>query len=243
MYMEAECPKFSCGYICKKEVNLQLQTATDCIHRLIMKQDLLESCQLATVSLSKPAMEKLDDQHFVVSFPQPSRVQLSCGREDYNLLEGSYLATIPHNCYIQTPEFTIVNEDDEVRGHPLKLTEIPEDVINQAEISSHVNLKSVDLRQLHNIQNKLLLETPLRLDTNLPSSLFHTTLPMYVTLIGISIFAVIFVGRRYRLCGCKPHNAPKPESNCTQIKREIENADSSHTQDGLPAIFSLNIGK
>lgn len=243
MYMEAECPKLSCGYLCEKG-SCRIQTTTsDCIHRLITKQDLLQSCQLTRVSLSKPAMEKLDDQHFVISFPQSTKVQLSCGREDYNLLEGSYLITVPHHCYLRTSEFTITNENDEVQGHPLKLAEVPEDIINQAAISTRINLKSVDLKQLHNTQSKLLLETPLHLETNRSDSLYHTTLPLYVIIAGACALGIVIIKRRYNLWGCEPRNSPESDSNCKKTKETLEEAEGAHTQDKLPAIFSLSVGK
>ncbi|XP_026333257.1 uncharacterized protein LOC113240223 [Hyposmocoma kahamanoa] len=239
--MEAECPKFSHSYLCNKGTNLQLRATPDCVHQLIINQDLQESCQVTTVLLQKPAMEQLDDQHYVVSFPQPTRVQLTCEREDYNLLQGSYLVTIPLNCYLRTAEFTITNDKDEIKGHPLKLTKIPYDVMKQVATPSHVHLKSIDLKGLHNVQSKLLVEPPLTLDTNETNVLYHTTIPLYVIIIGACALVIAIRSRRRNLWNCKLRNAQEAKPTFNQTLEDPEKAEN-HI-DGLPAIFSLNVRK
>jgi hypothetical protein len=237
VYMEAECPKYSHCYLCKKEINLQLRTTPDCIHQLITTQALLDSCQFITASLSKPAMEELDNQHYVLSFPQPTRAQLTCEREDYNLLHGSYLATVPLNCYIRTEEFTITNDNDDVKGHPLKLAMIPYDM-NPTVISTHVKLKSTDLRELHSAQNKLMLETPIKLDTSPPAVIYHTTIPLYLIVIGACAITVIIMNWKYIT-----RKSPKPRLTQKPDNPEEEHGAAITNTDGVPAIFSLDVGK
>lgn len=69
-------------------------------------------------------MEHRDEKHYIVSFPNQTKVKTSCGQEQYRILYGSYLTTIPLNCYMKTQEFTISNTDDRIKGHPLKIIQL-----------------------------------------------------------------------------------------------------------------------
>lgn len=243
MYMEAECPKFSSHYVCEKETSLQPRTSSDCIHRLIRNEDPQASCQHTTVSLSRPAMEKLDDQHYVISLPQPTKIQLSCNREDYTSLQGSYLVTIPLNCYLRTTEFTITNDKDEIRGHPLKLAEIPHDAEKQDTPSAHVSLKSIDLKGLHDAESNLIFESPVQLDASPSNTLYHTTIPLYVIVIlGISALISAILRKIYNRNPTESVAEPEP-SNETPGNMDPEKIEVHQAQDRLPAIFSLNVGK
>lgn len=100
VYIEAECPKLKNWYLCEKGVAYQIRTKADCIQELITNQVLQESCHFTTVTLMTEAMEKLDDQHYVLSFPHETKAQLICNQKDYTMLQGSYLATIPVGCLL-----------------------------------------------------------------------------------------------------------------------------------------------
>lgn len=67
---------------------------------------------------------------------------------------GQSIVTILLNCYLLTAEYTIKNDNDEINGHPLKLTKISY-ITKQTATPSHVDLKSIDLKGLHNVQYKL----------------------------------------------------------------------------------------
>lgn len=244
VYIEAECPKLSNWYLCEKSINHQVRTKPDCIQQLIINQALEESCQFTTVTLTKQAMEQLDDQHYVLSFPQPTRVQTTCGRDDYNVLEGSYLATVPVNCYIKTKEFTITNENDVIKGQPLKIMKIPYDIEKQAASSTHVSLNSIDLQGLHKINDKIILEDPLRTDQAQPNILYHTTLPFYIILLSAVALAFVLVARRYRLRKDRKKDEhpvqPAPGQHDYAVP---ENEKRNQPRGKLPATFSLNVLK
>ncbi|KPJ10207.1 hypothetical protein RR48_01249 [Papilio machaon] len=180
VYIEAECPKLITWYLYEKDVGTQMRAEGDCIKKLITVQVLENSCRFHNISLTKEAMEKLDDQHFVVCFPHPTRVELFCGKTDYTSLQGSYLTTIPINCYLRTKEFTITNDNDEIKGQPLKIMKIPYDIKDQVAHVKHINLNSINLQGLHDIQEQLTFENPIQLNSlNSDTILYHTTIPFY----------------------------------------------------------------
>ncbi|KAL0894309.1 hypothetical protein ABMA27_014306 [Loxostege sticticalis] len=245
VYIEAECPKLSYGYLCEEDVNHQIRTVPDCIQHLISRQSLEKTCKLTNVTLHKEAMEKLDDQHYVISLPHLTKIHLTCGREDYTQLQGSYLVTLPVNCHLRTPEFTIINDNDEIKGNPLKIMKIP-NIEMQTTDSSHVNLHSIDLQSLHSIQDKIALQTPVQIDAPTTETLYHTTIPFYGVLLSATVLIFVVMLRRYEILTCRRANdadTTKPE------KHEYESPDKSETErEGnpgrhVPATFSLKVLK
>lgn len=177
VYIEAECPKVNAWYICKQNIGHQLRTQRDCIHRLIYLQEIDETCQPTPISLSKEALTELDSQNYILSFPRPTKIQLICNQEQHQLLEGSYLARIPHNCRIKAPEFTIVNIEDKVQGLPIELMDIPWPTIARKHPRVKFNLTTIELSKLHNIQAQLATEDPITIQT-IDTSIYHTTIPL-----------------------------------------------------------------
>ncbi|KAL0883675.1 hypothetical protein ABMA27_015800 [Loxostege sticticalis] len=234
LYIETECPKLNHWYLCEDASNHQLRSKSDCISELIINQVLKENCEFSTVTLKKEAMEKLDDQHYVLSFPHPSRVQLLCGRQDYITLQGSYLITIPIGCQLKTSEFTITNENDEIKGQPLKLTEIPSDAKEELKTASHIDLNSVNLQELHSIQKRIMMEAPIDNTDSSCDSLYHTTIPFYVVLLAAGMLLIFILHRRYNIWKC----------NQTTKREEHPNpSEDQQRPDAIPATFSLNVLK
>lgn len=131
-----------------------------------------------------------------MSFPNQTKIQTSCGQEQYRVLQGSYLVVIPFNCYLKTPDFTISNSDDRIKGHPLKIMELPVYKDQAHTQGSSVILNSIDLGNLHSINEKIALQTPVKLDEISDQSLYHTTIPVYVILLGAA--ALTIIGLIYR---------------------------------------------
>lgn len=235
LYMEAECPKLNNWYLCEKSINHQLRTKPDCVQELITNEVLQETCQFTTVTLMREAMEKLDDQHYILSFPNKTKVQLICNQKDYTTLQGSYLTTIPIGCRLKTEEFTVANDYDEINGQPLKLAKIDYDAKKQAAVSTHVNLNSIDLQGLHDIQEKIMMQSPVEAKYVRMDALYHTTIPFYaVTLSGV-VLIVILVTRRY-LWECKKTPTKSQESPAVILQKQDYPGD-------IPATFSLNVLK
>ncbi|XP_026739858.1 uncharacterized protein LOC113506473 [Trichoplusia ni] len=235
VYIEAECPKLNNWYLCEKGVAHQIRTKADCIQELITNQVLQESCHFTTVTLTTEAMEKLDDQHYVLSFPHETKAQLICNQKDYTSLQGSYLATIPVGCRLKSEEFTISNDYNEIKGQPLKLMKIPYNAEKHAAAATHVNLNSIDLQGLHSVQDKITLQTPVHLDQPQMDTLYHTTIPFYGVLLAAGITIIIAISRRY-LFKCK--KTTKKDQQPPVIILE-----GNKNPEDIPATFSLNVLK
>lgn len=206
VYIEAECPKYNTWYLCEDKMNHQLRQHPDCIQNLITNQSLDNTCEIATVSLSRIAMEELDERHYVISFPQATRVHTLCGREDYNVLNGSYLATIPVNCFLYTSEFTITNLNDHVEGQPLKIMKLHYTEIQQK--STQFKLNSIDLTRLHDVQHKVIVQPPVQLRPIESEYLYHTTIPLYIILSGLLALAVFVIIKRLKMFQTKTEMRP-----------------------------------
>jgi hypothetical protein len=237
VYMETECPKFKTGYLCDETFYHHVRTQADCTHQLILNQSLETTCNLTTIKLTKEAMEKIDDQHYTISLPHLTRTRLTCEREDYVELQGSYLVTLPLNCILRTPEFTIINKEDEVKGQPLKIMMIPE-IENPAEKFPEIQLNSIDLRKLHGIQKKISLEKPLNMNSFSSDILYHTTGPFYglliITVIAIAIFFIHRYKKNHRTSEINDETETTDEPTYTQPERVKQHPS---------ATFSLNVLK
>lgn len=200
MYMEAECPKVDSLYLCEAKSKYKTQDDSDCIQHLISQQELLPSCKLSSVALKKEAMEQLDEKHYTISFPYPTKVKISCRQETYKTLEGSYLAIIPYNCHIKTPEFTIANSNNHIKGFALEIIQLPtyfED--SEASKETPIILNSANLENLHSANTKIMLQTPIKLEEAIDTSLYHTTIPIYLMLSGASALVITVMYRRRRV--------------------------------------------
>lgn len=239
-YMEAECPKIDTWYICKQQLGHQIRTHSDCVFNLIYHQHTAD-CHPTSISLLKEALLELDSQHYVLSLPSEIRIKSSCRQENYEILKGSYLATIPRNCSIRTPEFTIVNSDDKSRGQPVEIMTFPESIPMSADSKKqlpHYNFTTTDLNKLHNIQHQVLMDPPVDINSENLSSLYHTTIPTYVIVLlsALALFSLAYYMKR--------------QLNRKQIvslqSQEIEMASAvstASTADKKAATFALNLRK
>lgn len=235
VYIEAECPKYNSRYLCQEKLNQHARTEPDCIHKLIANQLIDASCHRVTVSLSKDTMEKLDDRNYVLVLPKPTKTQITCERDEYRTLEGSFLVTIPLECSLRTKELTIYNSNDRVDGQPMKIISIPADQQIAPSSQHTTDLTSINLSDLRNIQARILSQTAAQLDQGSNYTLYHTTLPFYVILC-ICILTIVVLCRKYvtRLC----NRDQKPEAPADHY---AEPGPTPTHQ--CPATFLLNVKK
>lgn len=197
-YIETECPKANSIYLCESLPSLQIQSKPDCIQHLIAHQELQPNCKLTPVTLTTEALEALDDKHYTLSFPVPTKVKISCGQEQYRTLQGSYLAVIPLNCNLRTPAFTISNSNDHIKGHAIRIIEMP--LYNESRPENHPKLilNSPSLQKLHTLSNEIAMQSPIHLDDVTDPVIYHTTIPMYLTLSGTCALVATLLYRRLR---------------------------------------------
>lgn len=234
MYLQSQCPKIGEYLLCEENGNQHLREQTDCIQSIISKQSFDTTCSPTKITVTGQAMEQLDDRHYTLIFPTPTKVELQCERQEFVSLSGSYLATIPRGCSIRTDSFKITNNEDEVKGQPMKITQIRNDANGSQHEIPHITLSSINLDSLHQLENKILLQNPVAL-TNVESFLYHTTVPLYTLASGVIVTLIIIGVRRYLNKETQPGKEASGES-----ANAIPGAPEKHE---TPATFSLKVLK
>lgn len=195
LYIETECPKTNSWYLCENKHNHISPHHPDCVNQLITKQELHPTCYLTPVILNREALEQLDDRHYTISFPVPTKVKISCGQEQYKILNGSFLAVIPYNCYLSAPGFTITNSHDHVKGRALKINELPLLKNNPNDEITPVKLNSINLENLHDVNTKIALQSPMKLEPMSDLTIYHTTIPIYTIVVVAAVVGAIILSR------------------------------------------------
>lgn len=237
-YIEAECPKTNKWYLCEEEWNLRNQTTHDCIQQLLITQQKLDSCSShqAYVSLEKPALEKLDDLHYTIVFPSPTKTHLSCEQDLYRILQGSYLAIIPHDCFMETSEFKISNTEDHLKGQAVKIMNLPEDTTTSSLELPSLKLNTVNLEHLQAANLRLSHQEIVTMKQG-ENSIYHTTIPVYtIILIATGIIIIIIAHRRLHQRKNLSIKQAEKQDNYEYIV-ENRNIDPNH----LPAQFTTKV--
>jgi hypothetical protein len=248
MYIEAECPKLSKWYLCEDKLQYRIRDEQDCVHHLIVQQQVSTSCKFTTVNLTRAALEKLDDQNYVITLPSPTKVHISCGQEEVKTLQGSYQVSMPINCILKTPEFTISNSQNHLKGHTIKIAELPIEDTTKEKPHPVLRLNSINLEHLHEANTKLSLQHPIELE-NLHEDigLYHTTIPMYSILLVICIVSVIWITYRlirrksYQKRSVKTENQILSDGNYSEIEntKEVSPKQVTVIRSSIPPTFSM----
>lgn len=190
--METECPKYSHGHLCEDNPSHHNGDQKGCIQELLLRQHIHESCHFTTVILSSEAMEQLDDHHYVMSFPNLTKVRLTCSEDQYRMLQGSYLAVIPKGCALHTSALTASNHQDQIKGRVLKIMDISvnEEKAYKAPVKRTIKLNTIDLSHLHSSNSKIALQEPVTFNSGNSESIYHTTIPVY-SLFGAAALVII----------------------------------------------------
>lgn len=153
---------------------------------LITKQELHSSCTLTPIVLTREALEQLDDRHYAMAFPLPTKIKTSCGQEQFKTLQGSFLAVIPYNCYLSAPGFTITNNHDRIKGRALKILELPHLQDRLEDETPPIKLISINLQNLHDVNTKISLQSPIKLEPITDLNIYHTTIPIYTIVVIVT---------------------------------------------------------
>lgn len=230
VYIEAECPKVHEWHLCEQKTSHGIRSGTDCIIKLIQYQEIDETCPGTPISLTKEALLELDSRHYIVSFPKPTRVQLFCGHENHKVLQGSFLATIPKSCKMKSSEFTLANIDDKVNGFSIEITAFPRMTNYSQKGDQNYHLASIDLSTLNNIQKQITMESSVETDSGDSSSIYHTTIPLYLLVIGL-LSAGALISRNF---------IRRMQALTVKSKKDVIELSE---QDKRAATFALDISK
>ncbi|XP_060802778.1 uncharacterized protein LOC106142071 isoform X1 [Amyelois transitella] len=197
--IEAECPKSSKWFICEEKRSLQNRPSQSCIPELITTQKKNPTCQPIAITLDQIAYEELDDRYYTINFPSPTKIHLSCGQDLYKEVNGSYLLTIPQNCYIETSQLHITNKKDRLKGHVLKIMDLPHKETNIQTPAPTLKLNSINLEHLHTTNTKIMQESPHIIQATNDYGIYHTTIPLYLSLFGACALVSYVAYRKYVL--------------------------------------------
>lgn len=234
-YIMAECPKTSKGYLCEEESNFQSRTSEDCIQQLIITQQQEDKCQPITVQLQKAALEQLDDRHYTIYFPSDTKIHLSCGQDIYKTLRGSYLVTIPHTCSMKTPDFIISNNEDRVKGNPIKIMNVPPEQHTVHTSLPILKLNTINLEHLQAANLKVSQQQFLN-QTGENKILYHTTIPIYLIILGAAGLISGILYRRY-----ESRRSMCQNSNADNIELQRVYAVPAERRDETPAQFTTRL--
>lgn len=238
-FMEAECPKINEQFLCVENIINRIKNQHDCVRDLITDHVLGETCNLTTVTLNKEAMEQLDDKDYTVAFPRSTKVHLQCGREEFKTLQGSYLITLPRNCTMTTPEFTITNENNVISGQPLLITDVTYNFNKKPTNLHRISLQTIDLRELHEAQKQIMLQPAVKAEPLITDAFYHTTLPFYSILFSASTLALIVFFRKHNPWKCEQSE----HSNQPSLTPVYEDLEKTGKPSNFPATFSVKVGK
>lgn len=217
-YMEAECPKASSWFLCEGKSHHQDEGHPDCIHQLITKQHLDVSCKMTKIILTRAALEELDEMHYTITLPESTRIKISCGQEQYKNLQGSFLAIIPRGCSLSTPEFTVFNANNKIKGRVLKILELPSMIEDWENEENAIQLNTVNLENLHRANTKISMQQPVKINQVKDYTLYHTTIPIYIILSSASALGI---GLLYRHLRGKGSKAPHPDVTSSSTPKDI----------------------
>lgn len=97
-YMEDDCKKCKDIYRCKETSLLSVQDHEDCIHYLIVSQEISASCIYTSFTKNRPIWGKMDDKHYVINFPHCTNIRTLCNGDSHNRLKGTYRIEILDGC-------------------------------------------------------------------------------------------------------------------------------------------------
>lgn len=238
-YIYTACPRTSQGYMCEESPYLRNESSEDCIYQLITTQQKNATCKPVTVTLKSPAFEELDDKHYTVSFPHPTKVHLSCQQDLHQELEGSYLVIIPQHCYLETSYFMLSNVKDRLKGQAIKIMDLPKQEDRKSPLLTPFRLNSVNLEHLHATNEKISLQSPIQNLMEQNHSLYHTTIPVYVILISACVIISGLAYRRYHLKHKKLIITSGPDKQHKEDQRVYALPNISSSQP--PAQFTTSV--
>lgn len=243
MYLEAECPKISQRYLCEDKISHRYVNQPDCIYQLIISQQLNETCHFASVSMTSGALEQLDDRHYIINLPIPTKIRLSCTQNQYVQMKGSYLSVIPKGCSLQSPDFTINNIDDNLKGQVLRIMNLPT-IEHEAELQMNqsIILNTIDLKALHTIDSELLQRHPVKNNDVPNDAIYHTTIPIYIILL-IATIVILYFTIRYYLKRRGMREINQDQSIEPEVYHEIPDKKNASSGTTLSALFSPKIVK
>lgn len=114
-------------------------------------------------------------RHYTLSFPTQTKIRYSCGQGVYKMLQRSFFAIIPYNCFIHPTNFIISNLNDKLKGQTLKIVDIPKENMNSTVTRQMFKLTSIHLNNLHAANREIMLQSPVHFSKDKDKPLYDDT--------------------------------------------------------------------
>lgn len=195
-YMDQQCPKFKDNYYCQESAFLfSNSNHEDCLHHLILKQDISTNCLYTSFTTTSEIWQKIDDAHYILVCPNHTKIQLSCEGEHFDSIQGTYLLYIPEGCSATTEMNAMKNYMNKIQGRPMKLLSFE---LTNVSIKNPVNplkLENIQLDKLYELETLVEKETITFPETTATTTFSYWTLPLYFVIV---IIGCLILYRKYK---------------------------------------------
>ena len=196
-YTKEKCPKINLNqYLCQDEP-IESNKNDNCIKE-IFNLEIPKFCETTPVKIRRTIIEEINDMHYII-ITNSTKIIMKCIEEEYRILRGIYLITIPKGCQIQANNQTYFNDQSKVKG---KINPIPqpEEYFKIIKNPNETAIELQDLKINQEIKNKLqTLQRKIKFPIIEERSKVHAsvwTIPLYV--IVISVILMYIKIKRYK---------------------------------------------
>lgn len=157
MYFEEKCKEINTGdFLCQgKEISV-IRASPPCEIQMLMYFKDKPKCQPIAVTIEETKIQKLEENKWMLIAPTEITAVRDCGiKRDHIPVKGTFVLEIYPRCEVQVNGLTL--KTPEIYKSEFVNLELPKLYFNvtPSKIIDHINLKTVNLHELSNIQSAL----------------------------------------------------------------------------------------
>lgn len=195
-YASVPCIDLQSIFYCPDNNILNGMEKRDCIFQLLQLSPNETSCTQTPIKVKKNIIQQIDESHYIVIFPNHTKIRTTCQRTDFMNLQGNYLIQLPFGCQFETNNEVYSNKKYIVKGQPMLLPKIKVSNSWTPTQIPAIDIQDIKLDKIHEIVKQQTNLQPIQLNhTN--KQIGYWTLPIYVIIIlGLSYLAYKIIIRR-----------------------------------------------
>lgn len=205
-YASMPCIDLQSIYYCPEDNILDNTKKNDCIVDLLQLSPAIGKCIQTPVQVRSNIVQQIDESHYIVVFPNPSKIQTNCVRTDFTTLDGNYLIQLPFGCEFKTNDDVFTNRKDVINGQPMLLPKIKVSQSQYATGVPPIEIQDVQLDKVHKLQKEQ-RSIGFIIPTHSHTSIGYWTSPIYIVLILVGLCYFYKFVKRKRNPGSNAGNA------------------------------------
>lgn len=213
-YTSVPCIELHPNYYCPDNNLVYGVKNEDCIFQLLQLESTYKSCQQTPVQLTRNVIQQIDESHYIVIFPNQTKIRTICGRTDFTTLEGNYLINLPLGCQFETNDYNYINEKLLTNGQPMLLPEINIPHRTALTTLSKITIQDVQLDKIHELQKEQRRLGPVEILHSEKSWTNYWIIPVYIILISIGLYFTYRFIQRRRMRNPQPTTNEQPQTTC-----------------------------